>query len=141
MNWQYIRDTLIYILSYAWNLTLNFANQIGEKNPIIMVLIWFLGLYHMARGILVSQFPDQELNLCSLHWKHRILTFGLLEVPVLICILLVTSKTVCSLLRNIFSFLLPIFLLGRLAFFFLPIYSSFTSLSLFYFWTTWHLGS
>ena len=49
---------------------------------VVLILPWacitffkkFSWLSHMACGMLV---PQQELNPCPLHWKHRVLTTGL----------------------------------------------------------------
>ena len=43
------------------------------KYPEINFLLLLL-LLHVACGILI---PNQGLNLCPLHWKHRVLTNGL----------------------------------------------------------------
>ena len=40
---------------------------------------FYLFIYLFGRAVqhVGSQFPDQGLNLCPLHWKHGVLTTGL----------------------------------------------------------------
>ena len=78
-----LKSLAIIVQFYHFLLNVFWITILGSWMFRIVISSWwidpfilFFFFYHITAQHVGSEFPDQESNLCPLHWKHGVLTTG-----------------------------------------------------------------